>query len=75
MKTSTSDGKHVIQWIDWMQLDNLDFADDLALLSHTREQMHMKTTSGHQHTQRKKQDPRTQHGQHQPNHVHGEVLK
>ncbi|VDO48420.1 unnamed protein product [Schistosoma margrebowiei] len=27
-----------------MQLDNLDFADDLALLSHTQQQMQEKTT-------------------------------
>ncbi|VDO70624.1 unnamed protein product, partial [Schistosoma margrebowiei] len=45
MKTSTSEGKHGIQWTAQNQLDNLDFADDLALLSHTHEQMQMKTTS------------------------------
>ncbi|VDP57936.1 unnamed protein product [Schistosoma curassoni] len=28
-----------------MQLDDLDFADDLALLSHTKQQMQEKTTS------------------------------
>ncbi|VDO59760.1 unnamed protein product [Schistosoma curassoni] len=28
-----------------MQLDDLDFADDLALLSHTQQQMQEKTTS------------------------------
>ncbi|VDP71746.1 unnamed protein product [Schistosoma curassoni] len=28
-----------------MQLDNLDFEDDLALLSHTQQQMQEKTTS------------------------------
>ncbi|VDP22100.1 unnamed protein product [Schistosoma margrebowiei] len=28
-----------------MQLDNLNFADDLALLSHTQQQMQEKTTS------------------------------
>ncbi|VDP57499.1 unnamed protein product [Schistosoma mattheei] len=28
-----------------MQLDDLDFADDLALLSHTEQQMQEKTTS------------------------------
>ncbi|VDP08757.1 unnamed protein product [Schistosoma margrebowiei] len=36
MKTSTSDGKHVIQWTSRMQLDDLDFADDLSLLSQTQ---------------------------------------
>ncbi|VDP07615.1 unnamed protein product [Schistosoma margrebowiei] len=42
MKTSTSGGK---QWIARMQLDDLDFADDLALLSQTQQQMLEKTTS------------------------------
>ncbi|VDP67647.1 unnamed protein product [Schistosoma mattheei] len=45
MKTSTSEGKHGIQWTDWMQLDDLDFADDLALLSQMQQQMQEKTTS------------------------------
>ncbi|VDP46613.1 unnamed protein product [Schistosoma curassoni] len=33
MKTSTSERKHGIQWTSRMQLDDLDFADDLALPS------------------------------------------
>ncbi|VDP16809.1 unnamed protein product [Schistosoma margrebowiei] len=45
MKTSTSEGKHGIQWTCRMQLDDLDFADDLALLSQTQQQMQEKTTS------------------------------
>ncbi|VDP32939.1 unnamed protein product [Schistosoma margrebowiei] len=45
MKTSTSEGKHEIKWTSRMQLDDLDFADDLALLSHTQQQMQEKTTS------------------------------
>ncbi|VDO95360.1 unnamed protein product [Schistosoma margrebowiei] len=45
MKTSTSEGKHGIQWIAQDQLDDLDFADDLALLSHAHEQMQIKTVS------------------------------
>ncbi|VDO87278.1 unnamed protein product [Schistosoma curassoni] len=45
MKTSTSEGKHGIQWTAQNQLDDLDFADDLALLSHTHEQMQKKTAS------------------------------
>ncbi|VDP36481.1 unnamed protein product [Schistosoma margrebowiei] len=45
MKTSTSGGKHGIQWTAQNQLDDLDFADDLALLSHTHEQMQIKTAS------------------------------
>ncbi|VDP45385.1 unnamed protein product [Schistosoma mattheei] len=42
MKTSTSEGK---QWTAQKQLDDLDFADDLAILSHTHEQMQIKTAS------------------------------
>ncbi|VDP36993.1 unnamed protein product [Schistosoma mattheei] len=45
MKTSTSEGKHGIQWSARMQLDDLDFADDLALQSQTQQQMQEKTTS------------------------------
>ncbi|VDP23884.1 unnamed protein product [Schistosoma margrebowiei] len=45
MKTSTSDGKDGIPWTTQNQLDDLDFADDLALLSSTHEQMQMKTAS------------------------------
>ncbi|VDP36401.1 unnamed protein product [Schistosoma margrebowiei] len=45
MKTSTSEGKHGIQWTSRMQLDDLDFADDLALLSQMQQQMQEKTNS------------------------------
>ncbi|VDO63860.1 unnamed protein product [Schistosoma margrebowiei] len=45
MRTSTSEGKHGIQLTARNQLDDLDFADDLALLSHTHEQMQTKTAS------------------------------
>ncbi|VDP65756.1 unnamed protein product [Schistosoma mattheei] len=45
MTTSTSEGKHGIQWTAQNQLDDVDFADDLALLSHTHEQMQIKTAS------------------------------
>ncbi|VDO98407.1 unnamed protein product [Schistosoma curassoni] len=45
MKTSTSERKHRIQRIAWVQLDDLDFADDLALLSRTQQQMQMKKAS------------------------------
>ena len=34
---------HGIQWTPWLQLDDLDFADDLALLSHSTSQMQDKT--------------------------------
>ncbi|VDP55115.1 unnamed protein product [Schistosoma margrebowiei] len=45
MKTSTSEGKRGIQWTSRMQLDGLDFADDLSLLSQTQQQMQEKTTN------------------------------
>ncbi|VDP27165.1 unnamed protein product [Schistosoma margrebowiei] len=45
METLTSKGKHGIQWTAQKQIDYLDFADDLALLSHTHEQMQIKTAS------------------------------
>ncbi|VDP73065.1 unnamed protein product, partial [Schistosoma curassoni] len=37
--------KHGIQWTAMMQLDGLDFADELALLLHTQQQMQEKTAS------------------------------
>ncbi|VDP36058.1 unnamed protein product [Schistosoma curassoni] len=45
MKTSTSERKQGIQWTSPKQLDDLDFADDLALLSRTHEQMQIETAS------------------------------
>ncbi|VDP84743.1 unnamed protein product [Schistosoma mattheei] len=45
MKTSTSEGKHGIQWTAQNQLNGSDFSDDLAFLSLTHEQMQMKTAS------------------------------
>ncbi|VDP50166.1 unnamed protein product [Schistosoma curassoni] len=44
MKTSTSEGKHGIQWTARKQLDDLDLAGDLAFLSHIQQQMREKTT-------------------------------
>ncbi|VDP60636.1 unnamed protein product [Schistosoma curassoni] len=46
MKTSASEGKHGIQSTARMQLDYLDFADDLAILSQTQQQIQEKTISG-----------------------------
>ena len=43
MKTSNAQKRNGIQWTPWTQLDDLDFADDLALLPHTQQQM-QKTT-------------------------------
>ena len=44
MKITTTGRNNGIQWTLWMQLDDLDFADDLALLSHNHSQTQDKTT-------------------------------
>ena len=44
MKTTTTGRNICTQWTLWTQLDDLDFADDLALLSHNHSQMQDKTT-------------------------------
>ena len=45
MRTATAQARNGIQWTPWLQLDDLDFADNLALLSHTHRQMQEKTNS------------------------------
>ena len=44
IRASVEGGRTGIQWTLWSQLDDLDFADDLALLSHSHAQMQDKTT-------------------------------
>ncbi|XP_061171868.1 uncharacterized protein LOC133181367 [Saccostrea echinata] len=44
MRTTTSGRNNGIQWTLLTQLDDLDFADDLALLSHNHSRMQDKTT-------------------------------
>ena len=44
MKITTTGRNNGIQRTLWTQLDDLDFADDLALLSHNNSQMQDKTT-------------------------------
>ena len=48
LKESTKGKKRGVQWTPWLQLEDLDFADDLALMSHTKHQMQYRT----QHTYR-----------------------
>ena len=43
IKETTAGRRNGIQWTLWNQLDDLDFADDIALLSHTHQQMQTKT--------------------------------
>ncbi|VDP43296.1 unnamed protein product [Schistosoma margrebowiei] len=45
MNTSTSEGKRGIQWTSKMQLYDLHFANDLAILSQSQLQIQEKTTS------------------------------
>lgn len=45
MKTSTAQGKSATQWTAWMQLDDMDFTNNPALLSHTQQQIQMKTAN------------------------------
>ena len=44
MKMTTVQRTSGIQWTLWTQLEDLDFADDLVLLSHSHQQMQDKTT-------------------------------
>ena len=44
MRTSTDGRRNSIQWTGWSQFGILDFADDLAVLSHSRAQIQDKTT-------------------------------
>ena len=44
MKVATGSRRNGIQWTLWEQLDDLDFADDIALLSHSHQQLQAKTT-------------------------------
>ena len=44
MKTETNGKRNGIQWKILTQLDDLDFADDLALMSHSHRQMQDNTT-------------------------------
>ena len=44
MKAETKGKRNGIQWKILTQLDDLDFADDLALMSHSHQQMQDKTT-------------------------------
>ena len=44
MRKTTEQKKTGIQWTPWTQLEDLDFADDLALLAHNHQQMQAKTS-------------------------------
>ena len=44
MRETTAGRRTGVQWTPRRQLEDLDFADDIALLSHTCDQMQQKTT-------------------------------
>lgn len=46
MKTAINSTRTVIQWTWKKQLDDLDFVDDIVLLSHTQIQMHINIFDG-----------------------------
>ncbi|VDP06871.1 unnamed protein product [Schistosoma margrebowiei] len=74
METSICEGKHDTQWTAQNQLDDLDFAGDLAQISHTHKQIKTANVAAvfriikSQHTQGKNQGPQIQSGEHQSNH-------
>lgn len=45
MKTPTFQGKHEIQGTSWNQQNDLNFTDDLTLLSHIQQQIQVETTN------------------------------
>lgn len=45
IKTSTFEWKHGVHCTDWMQRDDLNFADDPAFPSHTQQKMQIKTNN------------------------------
>ncbi|VDP86204.1 unnamed protein product [Schistosoma mattheei] len=65
MKISTPEGKRGIQQTSQNQLDGLDFADDLALPSHTHEQMPTRTANvaAASESVGENQSPQIQHGE------------
>ena len=52
MKETTKGRRNGLQWTLWQQLDDLDFADDIALISHSQEQMQAKTDHLHKISER-----------------------
>ena len=44
MRETVKQGQNDIQWTFTKQLDDLDFADDICLLSHTHKQMQKKSS-------------------------------
>ena len=40
---ATKDGRRGIRWTPFSQLEDLDYADDIALVSHTAKQIQQKT--------------------------------
>ncbi len=65
MKTETKGKRNGIQWKILTQLDDLDFADDLALMAHSHRQMQDKrsgpdfNTSRADNQQKENQDTET----------------
>ena len=72
MTNTTENRQHGIQWTPWSQLEDLDFADDLALHSHSHQQMQEKRAAKHsvntartQHQQKHDTNYESQHKEQQ----------
>ncbi|KAK2193196.1 hypothetical protein NP493_14g07058 [Ridgeia piscesae] len=75
MKKTTTNRRNGIHWTPWSQLEDLDFADDLALLSHSHQQIqktkhraakHSVNTARTQHQQKQDKYYESQHKEQQP---------
>ena len=79
MKKTTQNRRTGIQWTPWSQLEDLDFADDFALLSHSHQQKQEKNRAAKQsvntgrsrtqHQQKQCKDYESQHKEQQPHHI------
>ena len=77
MKKTTTNRRNGIQWTPWSQLEYLDFSDDLALLSHSHQQMqeknraakHSVNTARTHHQQKQDKDYGSQHKEQQPHYI------
>ena len=82
MTRTTENRKNGTQWTPWSQLEDLDFADDLAFLSHCHQQIQENRPSKHsvntdriQHQQKQDKNHESQHEEQQPSHIWREPLE
>ena len=80
MMRTTENRENGIQRTPWSQLEDMDFTDNLALLSHSHQQIQENRPSKHsvntdrtQHQQKQNKDHETQHEEHQP--INSNIVK